>query len=167
MARLDALATFTDEPGRLTRHYLSAAHRSAAAQILDWMEQASMTARIDTVGTVIGRYEGATEDAPALILGSHIDTVTNAGKYDGNLGVVAAIACIEELRKTGTRLPFAIEVVAFGDEEGVRFPDTLTGSRALAGTLPPESLDAGAAGFWMPTSRSAIDGATTARCAGI
>ena len=142
MARLDALATFTDEPGRLTRHYLSAAHRSAAAQILDWMEQASMTARIDTVGTVIGRYEGATEDAPALILGSHIDTVTNAGKYDGNLGVVAAIACIEELRKTGTRLPFAIEVVAFGDEEGVRFPDTLTGSRALAGTLPPESLDA-------------------------
>lgn len=141
MARLDTLATFTDEPGRLTRHYLGAAHRAAAAQILDWMEKASMTTRIDAVGTIIGRYEGANENAPALILGSHIDTVTNAGKYDGNLGVVAAIACIEELARTGIRFPFAIEVAAFGDEEGVRFPDTLTGSRALAGTLPPNAFD--------------------------
>ena len=110
MDRLDRLAGFSDEPSMLTRHYLSPAHRAAAEKLLFWLEDAGMSARIDAVGNVIGRYEGATEDAPTLILGSHIDTVTDAGKYDGNFGVVAAIACVEALAASGARLPFAIEV---------------------------------------------------------
>ena len=101
-----------------------------------------MTARIDAVGNVIGRYEARPPGAPALLIGSHIDTVTDAGKYDGALGVLAGIAAVEALHRAGERLPVAVEVIAFGDEEGVRFPSALTGSRALAGTLEPGALDA-------------------------
>jgi hydantoinase/carbamoylase family amidase len=140
--RLDALARFTDEPGRLTRLYLSPAHKAAALQVQHWMAEAGMDARIDAVGNVVGRYEAAEPGRPALLLGSHIDTVRDAGRYDGNLGVVAAIEAVAELHRRGERLPFAIEVIAFGDEEGVRFPTTLTGSRAVAGSLDPRALDA-------------------------
>ena len=101
-----------------------------------------MTAWIDAVGNVVGRYEGARPDLPTLLLGSHIDTVRDAGKYDGTLGVLAAIACVQALHDSGTRLPFAIEVYVFGNEEGVRFPTILTGSRAVAGTLDPATLEA-------------------------
>ena len=142
MARLDALADFTETPGQLTRLYLTPEHKAAALQVRVWMEEAGMTARMDAVGNVVGRYEGATPDARALLLGSHIDTVRNAGKHDGNLGVVAAIQAVAELRAQGLRLPFAIEVLAFGDEEGVRFPVTLTGSRTVAGVLDVGALDA-------------------------
>jgi hydantoinase/carbamoylase family amidase len=142
MDRLEALAAFTDEPGRLTRLYLTPAHKAAALQVQRWMEEAGMTARLDAIGNVVGRYEGNTPGLPALLLGSHIDTVRDAGKYDGNLGVITAVAAVAELHRAGERLPFAIEVLAFGDEEGVRFPVTLTGSRAVAGTLDPAALDA-------------------------
>lgn len=144
MRRLDALAQFTDVPGELTRLYLSPAHKAAALQVREWMTAAGMTARIDAAGNVIGRYDGDRPGLPALLLGSHIDTVRNAGKYDGNLGVVVAIEAVAALARDGIRRPFAIEVLAFGDEEGVRFPTTLTGSRAVAGTLghEPASLDA-------------------------
>jgi allantoate deiminase len=142
MARLDELATFSDDPARLTRHYLSPAHCHAMRQVADWMRAAGMGARIDAVGNVIGRYEGRRAGAPAVLVGSHIDTVTDAGKYDGTLGVLAGIAAVEALHRAGERLPVAIEVIAFGDEEGVRFPTTLTGSRALAGTLDPRALEA-------------------------
>ena len=142
MARLDELATFSDDPARLTRHYLSPAHCRAMQQVADWMRAAGMGARIDAVGNVIGRYEGRREGAPAVLIGSHIDTVTDAGKYDGALGVLAGIAAVGALHRAGERLPVAVEVIAFGDEEGVRFPTALTGSRALAGTLDPGALDA-------------------------
>jgi len=144
MTRLESLARFTDEPGRLTRLYLSPAHKAAALQVGEWMQQAGMTARVDAVGNIVGRYEAAESGAPALLLGSHIDTVRDAGKYDGNLGVVAAIEVVDRLHRDRLRLPFAIEVIGFGDEEGVRFPVTLTGSRAVAGTLQqhPAALDA-------------------------
>ena len=140
-ARIDTLAKFTDEPGGLTRLYLSPAHRKAADQIMAWMRDAGMSVRLDAVGTVIGRYEANQPSAAALLLGSHIDTVRNAGRYDGNLGVLVAIAIVERLHAAGRRLPFAIEVVAFGDEEGVRFPSTLGGSRAIAGLFDPKLLD--------------------------
>lgn len=142
MARLEALADFTETPGQLTRLYLTPEHKAAALQVRVWMEEAGMTARMDAVGSIVGRYEGKTADAPALLLGSHIDTVRNAGKYDGNLGVIAAIQAVAELHTQGVRLPFAIEVLAFGDEEGVRFPVTLTGSRTVAGILDVAALDA-------------------------
>ncbi len=94
------------------------------------------------MGNCVGRYEGTPPGAPCLMLGSHLDTVRDAGKYDGMLGVVAAIECVAALNRSGTRLPFAIEVVGFADEEGVRFGVTLLGSRAVAGTLDPGVLDA-------------------------
>ncbi len=141
MERLDLLAGFSDEPDGLSRLYLSPAHAHAAAQVLAWMREAGMSARLDAVGNVIGRYEGRDETAPALIIGSHIDTVRNSGRYDGPLGVLVGIAAVEELAAMGIRPASAIEVVAFGDEEGVRFPTTLSGSRALAGAFDPASLD--------------------------
>ncbi len=142
MARLDALARFSAEPEALTRLYLSEEHKAAASQVQAWMRDAGMAAHTDAVGNVVGRYEGREPGLPALLLGSHIDTVRNAGKYDGCFGVVAAIQAVAALHDSGERLPFAIEVIAFGDEEGVRFPVTLTGSRTVAGTLDPAALEA-------------------------
>jgi allantoate deiminase len=142
MARLDALAQFSSEPNALTRLYLSAEHKSAALRTQVWMQQAGMDASIDAVANIVGRYEGREPGLPVLLLGSHIDTVRDAGKYDGCFGVIAAIQAVAMLHEKDERLPFAIEIIAFGDEEGVRFPVTLTGSRAVAGTLDPAALDA-------------------------
>ncbi len=142
MRRLDELARFSSEPGALTRLYLSPEHRAAADQVAQWMRDAGMATGLDAAGSVVGRYEGTAPGSPALLLGSHIDTVRNAGRYDGNFGVVAAIEAVAALNAGGERLPFAIEVIAFGDEEGVRFPVTLTSSRAVAGILDMAALDA-------------------------
>ena len=141
MERLDALARHSDEPGKLTRLYLSAAHKAAADDVARWMREAGLTVSIDALGTVVGRYESTTPGAPALLLGSHIDTVRDAGRYDGALGIIAGLVAVEKLSKHSETLPFAIEVVAFGDEEGVRFPTTLTSSRALAGNFDPAVLE--------------------------
>ena len=138
--RLDELAHFTDG-GRLTRLYLTPTHRQAAERVLQWMRDAGMSARIDAVGSVVGRYEGATPGAPALLLGSHIDTVRDAGRFDGPMGVCIALAAVERLHRAGRRMPFAIEVLAFGDEEGVRFASTLGGSLTVAGRFDPKILD--------------------------
>ncbi len=97
MARLDAFAAFTDEPGRLTRLFLSDAHRRAAAAFIGWCAETGIAARIDAAGNVVARYEGRAAGAPALMLGSHIDTVRDAGRYDGNYGALAALAVVEEL----------------------------------------------------------------------
>ncbi len=140
-ARLDDLNRFSDDPTGLTRLYLSPAHRGAADLVGRWMGAAAMSVTLDATGSVIGRYEGATPGAPALLLGSHIDSVRNAGRFDGPLGVLTALAVVEELARSNTRLPFAVEVAAFGDEEGVRFATTLGGSRALAGGFDPACLD--------------------------
>lgn len=142
MDRLTALARFSEDPDCLTRRYLSAAHKDATAQVKAWMEDAGMAASLDAVGNVVGRYEADRPGQPALLIGSHIDTVINAGWYDGNFGVVAAISCVGELARQKRRLPFAIEVIAFGDEEGSRFPTTLGGSRAVAGSYNVASLEA-------------------------
>lgn len=146
MAELDELATFSDDPHALTRLYLSPSHKAAAAWVLARMRRAGMVAEIDAAGTVAGRYEGTSPGLRAILLGSHIDTVRDAGKYDGNLGVMLAIAAVERLHRQGRRLPFAIEVLAFGDEEGVRFPNTFAGSKAVAGlfdmaTLTQQDID--------------------------
>lgn len=141
MAWADALAAHTEQPGMLTRTYLTEAHHGAAAQLTAWMEAAGMTVRRDAAGNVIGRYEGAQPDAPVLLTGSHFDTVRDAGRYDGNLGVLLPIACVAEWNREGRRFPFAIEVVGFAEEEGVRFKATLLGSRAIAGTFDRNVLD--------------------------
>ena len=122
--------------------FLSAEQRQANALVLDWMREAGMTAGVDAIGNCAGRYEGMRPGLPCLMLGSHLDTVRDAGRYDGMLGVIAAIECVEALNSVSVRLPFAIEVVGFGDEEGVRFGSTLLGSRAVAGTFDRAVLDA-------------------------
>ncbi|MEO3428770.1 allantoate amidohydrolase [Pelagibius sp. CAU 1746] len=139
-AMVDGWARFSEEEDKLTRVFLSPEHKACAEAVMTAMRAAGMTARIDAIGNVIGRYEAATEGAKTLITGSHIDTVRDAGAYDGNLGVALPIACIADLDSRGKRLPFAVEVIAFGDEEGVRFPTTLSGSRTVAGTVDPAIL---------------------------
>ena len=140
MARCDALARHSEQPGGLTRVFLSPENRAASELVLGWMREAGMRAAVDAIGNVVGRYEAERTGAPCLMLGSHLDTVRDAGRYDGMLGVVTAIECVGALK--GRRLPFAIECVGFGDEEGVRFGTTMLGSRAIAGALDPASLDA-------------------------
>ncbi|HWX01969.1 allantoate amidohydrolase [Collimonas sp.] len=141
MAWADELAQHSEAPGMLTRTYLTAAHHAAAAQLAEWMCAAGMSVRRDMAGNVIGRYEGLTADAPALVTGSHFDSVRNGGKYDGNLGILLPIACIGQWHAAGKRFPFALEVIGFAEEEGVRFKATLLGSRAAAGTFDLSVLD--------------------------
>lgn len=140
-AMLEVLAGITAEPGRLTRLYLTPEHRRAADLMAHWMREAGLSVREDALGTVRGRLETAGGARRTLVLGSHIDTVIDAGRFDGMLGVVAAIVAADDLRRRAVPLPFALEVCAFGDEEGVRFPTTLLGSAALAGVLDPADLD--------------------------
>jgi allantoate deiminase len=141
VARLNALNAATDEPGRLTRLTLTPAHRRARDMLSEHMREAGLAVRLDAAGTLVGRLEGADAQAPALLIGSHIDSVRNAGSFDGPLGIILGIEALALLRARGRALPFAVEVLAFGDEEGVRFPTTLTGSRAVAGTFDPAALD--------------------------
>lgn len=139
-ARLDALAAISADEGAITRLYLSPEQARASALVLGWMREAGLSARIDAAGNVVGRIEGPVPGGPALMIGSHLDTVRDAGRFDGPLGVVAAIACVEALGRAGVRPPVAIEVVGFADEEGTRFETTLIGSRAVAGTVDPKVL---------------------------
>ena len=140
--RLDALAAITAEPGAITRLYLTPEQARAEALVAGWMREAGMAVRHDAIGNLIGRIEGPEPGGPALVIGSHLDTVRDAGRYDGPLGVITGIACVEALAREGIRLLHAVEVVAFADEEGVRFAATLIGSRAFAGRLDPVVLQA-------------------------
>ena len=133
--RIQALAAISSEPDKLTRVFLSPEHRRASDLLLSWMRDAGMQAHVDAIGNVVGRYEGDKPKLPCLMLGSHYDTVRDAGRWDGPLGVITAISCIADLNRRGVRFPFAIEIAAFADEEGVRFSSTLLGSRAIAGTF--------------------------------
>src|ERR1700712_472773 len=135
VSRINRLGTISETPEHLARIFLSPEHKVAADLILSWMVEAGMSARLDAIGNVCGRYEGERPGLPCLMLGSHYDTVRDAGKWDGPLGVITAIACVADLNKRGKRLPFAIEITGFADEEGVRFASTLLGSRAVAGTF--------------------------------
>ena len=142
----EALSIHTDpgyaELGQLTVTYLTDAHRACAAQIAKGMRDCGFdTVEIDAVGNVVGRYEAATPGARALLTGSHYDTVRNAGKYDGRLGIFVPMACVRELVKQNRRLPFAFEVVGFAEEEGQRYKATFLGSGALIGHFNPAWLD--------------------------
>ncbi|WP_179504759.1 MULTISPECIES: allantoate amidohydrolase [unclassified Sphingomonas] len=145
VARCQALgrAPYSDMEGGLYRGWLSPAHRASVAQVAAWMREAGMATRIDGAGNLIGRYEGAEYGLP-LIIASHIDSVRDGGFYDGPLGVMLGIECVAALHEAGRRMPFAIEVIAFGDEEGSRFPAAMLTSKAVAGLLDavPEMADA-------------------------
>src|SRR6267378_1486776 len=135
MKRLDILGSISDEPNRLTREFAGEAMRRANDQVEAWMREAGMVVRHDNIGNLRARYEADAAGAPVLILGSHLDSVRDAGKYDGPLGVVVAIAAVQRLHDAGRHLPFTIEVIAFADEEGLRFSSTYLGSRAVAGSF--------------------------------
>ena len=136
MTRCDLLgvAPYSEAADQLTRRFITPAHRAALDRLGEWMRAAGMSVRLDAAANLIGRYEGTAPNAPALLIGSHIDSVRNGGRYDGALGVTLGIDCVEALARAGRRISFAIEVIAFGDEEGSRFPASMTCSRAVAGT---------------------------------
>ena len=135
VGRINRLAAISETPDNLTRIFLTPEHRVAADLIMAWMVEAGMSAHLDAIGNVCGRYEGDRPGLPCLMLGSRYDTVRDAGRWDGPLGLITAISCVADLNKRGKRFPFAIEVTGFADEEGVRFASTLLGSRAVAGTF--------------------------------
>ncbi|CAN5319665.1 allantoate amidohydrolase [soil metagenome] len=140
VGRIQALSAISETPENLTRIFLTSEHRAAADLIMGWMREAGMKAHLDAIGNVCGRYEGERPGLPCLMLGSHFDTVRDAGGWDGPLGLITAISCVGDLNRHGRRLPFAIEVTGFADEEGVRFASTLLGSRAIAGTFDESAL---------------------------
>ncbi len=154
LSRCDELAAITSIEGKIARFHLTDEHRRANELVAAWMHDAGLTTWTDPAGNICGRREGREPGLPALVLGSHLDTVPDAGRYDGPLGVVLGIAVAERLR--AVELPFALEVVGFGDEEGVRFGVAMLGSKAMSGAWEDEYFDASdAAGV---TVREAMTG---------
>ncbi|WP_428030131.1 allantoate amidohydrolase [Ancylobacter sp.] len=137
---IEELGRISSTPDHLTRFFLTPEHRQAADHVARWMAAAGLTVSEDALGTVRGHWHPAGPEAPRLLIGSHIDTVANAGKYDGTLGVVLGILAVEAVQKAGLTPPYGIDVLAFGDEEGTRFPTTLSSSAACAGVFQPASL---------------------------
>lgn len=140
MERCDTLSALTDEPGRITRTFHSPAMEAANRLVIGWMREVGLTVWEDAAFNLFGRWSSITPDAKTLLLGSHLDTVRDAGKYDGPLGVLVALAAVEQLKTRGVQLPFHVEVVGFSDEEGVRYQTTYLGSRALTGRLTEADL---------------------------
>src|SRR2546422_6275598 len=140
MERCNILGGYSEEPDCLIRPFASRAMRQANEAVATWMQAAGMTVHQDAIGNLIGRYEARSEGAQTLPLGSHLDSVRDAGKYDGPLGVMIALACVERLHQRQERLPFAIEVLGFADEEGLRYQTAYLGSRAMTGTFDLEAL---------------------------
>jgi allantoate deiminase len=138
VARCQMLARFSEDAGSIRRTFLSPPMGDCHREIADWLVPLAATSMVDAVGNMRMFYPAAEPTAPRLLIGSHLDTVPNAGAYDGVLGVVLGVAMLNALN--GRKLPFAIEVVGFSEEEGVRFRTPFIGSRALAGTLDEEVL---------------------------
>lgn len=138
MSRADELAQFSSTPGALTRTYLSDEHKKAHGLLAKWMIEAGLETWQDSVGNQWGRKVSSNPTKPTLIIGSHSDTVVNAGKYDGNLGILLGIAALQRLKDK--ELPFHVDVAAFADEEGTRFDTTLIGSSAAAGRFQQDWL---------------------------
>lgn len=141
MTRCDELAAYTEEPGRITRPYGTPALSAARDVIARWMHDAGLDVRVDAVGNARGRRQGSDPTAPALLLGSHLDSVRDAGRYDGPLGILIALEAVDHLRHRPQPVPFPVEVIAFADEEGLRFQTTYLGSCALAGSFDAAFLD--------------------------
>jgi allantoate deiminase len=138
IARCCKLARFSEDRGSTRRTFLSPPMHGCHEEIAGWMSHLGIKSRVDAAGNLRALYPADESSAPRLLLGSHLDTVPNAGAYDGVLGVMLGLALLEAL--DGRRLPFAIEIVGFSEEEGVRFGVPFIGSRALIGTLDTELL---------------------------
>ncbi len=141
MVQANQLAKYTEDPPRVTRRFLTAQHKQAGEYLIELMREAGMTAGFDALGNVVGRYQVEDQNAPIMMTGSHMDSVRNAGRYDGLFGILTAIACVKNLRDRARQLPYTLEIAGFGDEEGVRFGAALICSRAMAGTFDPAWLN--------------------------
>lgn len=139
VARCRKLASFSEDVGSTRRTFLSQAMREVHRQLVEWLDPANLSIQIDAVGNFRALYPASVPDSPRLIVGSHLDTVPNAGAYDGPLGVLLGVALLEALR--GRKLPYAIEIVGFSEEEGVRFGVPFIGSRALVGRVDDRLLN--------------------------
>jgi allantoate deiminase len=138
IARCQTLARFSEDAGSIRRTFLSPPMRDCHREIARWLVPLGATPTIDAAGNQRIFYPATNSDAPRLLIGSHLDTVPNAGAYDGILGVVLGVSLLSALN--GRKFPFAIEVIGFSEEEGVRFSTPFIGSRALVGTLDNEIL---------------------------
>jgi allantoate deiminase len=139
--RCRELAAVSEEPDAITRRFATPAMARANALVGGWMADAGLEVRVDEAGNLVGRLEGTDPAAGTLLLGSHLDSVRDAGAFDGPLGVLAAVACMQRLRAEGTWLPFAVDVLGFSDEEGLRYGTAYLGSRAVAGSFDPALLE--------------------------
>lgn len=168
IAMAQHLARFSEDSQGLTCSYLTPAHRATAAEIRDFMLSAGLEVSVDAIGNVIGRLSGTDAEGATLVTGSHYDTVVNAGHFDGRLGILLPIAVASDLRRTGIRLPFTLSIVAFAEEEGVRFKSPFLGSRALSGTFETaalESVDAGGTSLRQTLEDAGLDPAAIASAA--
>ena len=138
--KLNEIAKCSLDKEGVTRYSFTKEHRKAISIITKWMTDAGLTVSMDDAGTLIGNLQSSNSQAKTLLLGSHQDTVKNGGKYDGIMGVLLPILALKNIKKKKIHLPFNVQVLAFADEEGMRFPTSLLGSRALAGTLKKSFL---------------------------
>src|SRR5688572_11438168 len=141
MERLNALAAITEEPGVITRTFGTEAFLKGRQLVQQWMEAAGLKTRVDNIGNLRGRLEIASQTKKTFVIASHIDTVANAGKFDGPLGVILGLDLLEQISKEKPELPFNLELIAFSDEEGVRFHTTYLGSKVVAGSFDPATLE--------------------------
>lgn len=139
MQRCEVLAQFTETPGQLTRTFLSSPMRDVHRTLQNWMEQAGLQVRVDAAGNIIGRKVSTHKDARVFLIASHLDTVKNAGKYDGILGVLIGLALTEYFKNQD--LPFHLDIIGFSEEEGVRYGVPFIGSKAIAGRLDKAMLE--------------------------
>jgi allantoate deiminase len=140
LERCRELAAVSEEDRRLTRRFATSAMARVNALVGGWMADAGLEVRVDAAGNLVGHLPGTDAGAGTLLLGSHLDTVRDAGAFDGPLGVLAALACVERLHADGTPPPFSLDVLGFSDEEGLRFGTAYLGSRAVAGSFGRELL---------------------------
>jgi allantoate deiminase len=140
VARIHELASISEDATGITRRYGTEAFLQGAHKVLQWMQEAGLSARMDAIGNVRGRWETKVPGAKTLVIASHIDTVRNAGRWDGPLGVLAGLDLVENIIQLGQTLPFHLELIAFCDEEGVRFHTTYLGSKVVAGSFEKELL---------------------------
>ncbi|MEM6709442.1 MAG: allantoate amidohydrolase [Pseudomonadota bacterium] len=159
IARCLELSTISSLADGICRTYLSDEHRRANTRVGDWLTDAGLKPRIDAVGNLCARWPADAEDAPVLLLGSHLDTIPNAGPYDGVLGVMLGLAAVETFRARGERLPFHVDLYGFAEEEGVRFGTTLITSLAVAGRFDPD--------WWQLTDSDGVSLATAFRTFGL
>ncbi len=137
----ETIGAWSDEETGLTCAYMTPTHQKTATQIASWMTDAGMQVEIDAVGNVVGRYLSPNPDAKSLLTGSHYDTVRNGGKYDGREGILLPIAVVKHMNERNEKLPFHLEIIAFSEEEGVRFKSTFLGSNAVIGQFDLALLD--------------------------